>query len=246
MWFRNSSEIPPFDLPLNTSDLSEVTQFVARDAELKKMEDILGAGSTAGRRTAILCGLGGIGKTQSAIAYLKRHRESYSAKIWLNARDETSLKQSFTNTAKWILRHHSSLTYIAYALESQDADQVVNAVKRWLDDPKNDRWLLIFDNYDNPLLGKNRSKGKAPDHTSFLGDENGELTKAFDLRLFLPEADQGAIIVTTRSSMVKLGQVIPLSKLEDINDGLRILASVSGRHGTEQGEYSSFFTIKSY
>lgn len=202
---------------------------------------------TVGRRTAIIYGLGGIGKTQLAIAYVKRHPTNYSAAIWLNARDEIALKQSFARAAEWILRHDSSIVYIAAALESRNIDQIVKAVKRWLDEPMNYRWLVVYDNYDNPLLSHH--KGKGITHVSCVeaaaySDEGGDLAKAFQLHTYLPEADHGAIVVTTRSSLVKLGQTIHLGKLEDINDSLEVLASTSGRGNLEQGEYSWILFIQ--
>lgn len=56
------------------------------------------------RRTIILHGLGGIGKTQLAIAHAKRHKDSYSAIFWLKIKDADSLKQSFARVAMQILR----------------------------------------------------------------------------------------------------------------------------------------------
>lgn len=194
----------------------------------------------AGRRTAVVHGLGGIGKTQLAIAYIKRNRSYYSAALWLNAKDETALKQSFARAAEWIARHYPSLTYMESALESRDLDETVKAVKRWLDEPMNDRWLVVYDNYDSPLLGNQMGKSLAS--ASFVeastnSDDDEDLAKAFDLQKFLPETDHGAIMVTTRSSMVKLGQTLHLRKLENINDSLEVLASVSGREDLRQGEY---------
>ncbi|KAJ5203074.1 hypothetical protein N7449_005153 [Penicillium cf. viridicatum] len=77
----------------------------------------------ARRRTAVVYRLGGIGKTQLAVAYIKGHRSDYSAAIWIN----------------WILRYHPSIAYIVGALQSRDLDEIVKAVKRWLDEPMNDR-----------------------------------------------------------------------------------------------------------
>ena len=156
----------------------------------------------------------------------------------MNAKDETALKQSYARAAEWILRYHPSTTYIAGALQSQDLDETVKVVKRWLEEPRNDRWLVVYDNYDNPLPGKH--KGNNISDASYIetyGDKGENLIRAFDLHNFLPETDHGTIIVTTRSSMVKLGQVIHLSKLENINDSLEILASVSGRDISKQGKY---------
>ncbi|KUM57952.1 hypothetical protein ACN42_g9214 [Penicillium freii] len=233
---RDPNSMPiNFELPLNLSDISEVTEFVARKDQLERMQDILD--TPAGHRTVVVHGLGGIGKTQLAIAYIKRNRSHYSAAIWLNARDETTLKQSFARTAEWILRHHPSVTYIANALKSRELDETVKATKRWLDEPMNDRWLIIYDNYDNPLPGNYTGKGISYASSAEAGiysDDDKDLAKAFDLRKFLPETDHGAIVVTTRSSMVKLGQALHLRKLEDINDSLEILASVSGREDLKQ------------
>ncbi|KAJ5919800.1 Disease resistance protein [Penicillium verhagenii] len=224
-----------FELPLNLSEISEVTRFIAREDQLRRIQEIFD--TTIGRRTAVVHGMGGIGKTQLAIAYIKRTRSQYSAAIWLNARDEMALKQSLARTAEWILRHRPSLTYIADALKSQDLDETVKAAKRWLEDPMNDRWLIVYDNYDNPLSDNRTGKGTSCTSSVEAGifsDDEKNLAKAFDLQKFLPETDHGAIIVTTRSSMVKLGQTIHLRKLENINDSLEILASASGRENLRQ------------
>lgn len=242
---RDSDPTPPtFQVPLSLSQISGVTHFVAREDQLKKLQEILS--TTDGRRTAVVHGLGGIGKTQLAIAYIKRNRPRYSATIWLDARDETALKQSFARAAEWIARHHPSVAYFAVALESRDLDETVKAVKRWLDEPMNDRWLVVYDNYDNPLL--DHQTDRTSRHASFGGsgtDDNDEedLAKAFDLQKFLPETDHGAIIVTTRSTMVKWGQRLHLRKLDDVNDSLEVLASVSGRGDIRQGQYRAYAPI---
>ncbi|CAI7658082.1 unnamed protein product [Penicillium palitans] len=239
---RNSNSTPTtFELPLNLSEISEVNRFVAREDQLKRIQEIVN--TTVGRGTAVVHGLGGIGKTQLAIAYIKRNRPYHSAALWLNAKDETALKQSFARAAEWIIRHYPSLAYIESALESRDLDETVKAVNRWLDEPMNERWLVVYDNYDNPLLGNQTGKSLAP--ASFVeastnSDDDEDLAKAFDLRKFLPKTDHGAIVVTTRSSMVKLGQTLHLRKLENIDDSLEVLASISGREDLRQGEYRTY------
>jgi hypothetical protein len=82
-----------FSVTFSLSDVPEIDNFVAREEELAEIHrTIRGDG---GRRTVVLHGLGGIGKTQLTIAYAKRHRDNYSAVFWLNIKDEDSLKQSF-------------------------------------------------------------------------------------------------------------------------------------------------------
>ena len=96
-------------------------------------------------------------------------------------------------------------------------DDVVEGVKQWLSLPMNTRWLLVYDNYDNPKLP---------------GQTDGA---AVDIRQFLPEAYHGSIIITTRSSQVKIGKRMRIEKMMDIRDSLEILSHTSGREGVLEG-----------
>lgn len=81
---------------------------MAREDELARIHTALqGDGS---RKVVVLHGLGGIGKTQLAIAYAKRHKDNYSAMFWLNIKDEDTLKQSFAKVPKQISRQYPSAT----------------------------------------------------------------------------------------------------------------------------------------
>ncbi|KFZ25251.1 hypothetical protein V502_00265 [Pseudogymnoascus sp. VKM F-4520 (FW-2644)] len=161
------------------------------------------------RRTVVVHGLGGMGKTQLSVAYAKRHKNSYSAVFWMNIKDEDSLKQSFARIARQILREHPSPSRLSKVDTNENLDEVVDAVKAWLSLPNNTRWLMIYDNYDKPKLSGNI------DHA------------AIDIRRFLPESYQGSIITTTRSSQVKIGHLIRIRKLENVRDSLKILSNVS-------------------
>jgi ATP/maltotriose-dependent transcriptional regulator MalT len=144
---------------------------VAREDELRDIHEALH--SDGSRRTIVLHGLGGIGKTQLAIAYAKRHKDNYSAIFWLNIKDEDSLKQSFANVAKQILREYPLASRLSSVDTNENLDEVVDAVKAWLSQPNNTRWLMIYDNYDNPKLPTNTDPA------------------AVDIRNFLPESYQG-------------------------------------------------------
>ena len=62
---------------------------------------------------------------------------------------------------------------------------------------------------------------------------------AVDIRQFLPEAHQGSIIITARSSQVKIGYRIRVGKLENVQDGLDILSNASGREVDGRRAYSA-------
>jgi hypothetical protein len=86
-----------FAIRLNLASFPEATQFVAKEKELSKMHKLLQDHSS--RSCVILHSLRGIGKTQLAITYAKRHKEKYTAIFWLNANDKDLLKLSFWDIA---------------------------------------------------------------------------------------------------------------------------------------------------
>ncbi|KAN0072347.1 HET domain containing protein [Elaphomyces granulatus] len=200
-----------FSVAFGLSDVPEVEHFVAREDELAEMHGALcGNGS---RRTVVLHGLGGIGKTQLTIAYAKQHKDNYSAVFWLNIKDEDSIKRSFSKAAKQILREHPSVSRLSSVDIKENFNEVIDAVKAWLSLPNNTRWLMIYDNYDNPKLPRNMDPA------------------AVDIRNYLPESYHGSVIIATRSSEVKIGHPIRIKKLEDMRDSVKILFTASRREG---------------
>jgi hypothetical protein len=108
---------------------------------------------------------------------------------------------------------------------NENLDEVVDTVKAWLSLPNNTRWLMIYDNYDNPKL---------PSQTD---------PTAVDIRRYLPESYQGSIIITTRSSQVKHGHVIHVRKLREVRESLEILSNASKRKGLADGKEFYVFPL---
>src|ERR1700727_665811 len=154
-----------FSIAFSLSNVSEIEHFVAREEELAEMHRTLHGNSN--RRTVVLHGLGGIGKTQLTIAYAKRHKDNYSAVFWLNIKDEDSLKQSFAKAAKQILREHPSTSRLNSVDIKENFDEMIDAIKEWLSLPNNTRWLMIYDNYDNPKLPDNTDPAAVDIHKIF-------------------------------------------------------------------------------
>jgi hypothetical protein len=117
--------------------------FVGRGYELNEISRILHHDHRAQRqRRLVLGGMGGIGKTQLAIAYAQSGRESYSSVFWLNAVSEAALKDSFRSIA--------SLIFDVQKPGLLEDKEIVRRVHQWLSTPNNTGWLLVFDNYDDP------------------------------------------------------------------------------------------------
>jgi hypothetical protein len=208
------TDFKQFSVPLDLLSLPQSAQFVAREGELTEMHQILFGHNT--RSTVVLHGLGGIGKTQLALAYAMRHEEKYTATFWLNANDEDSLKSSFRAVAQQVLDTHPSTSLFTDS-DLDDLDKVVDVVKTWLDLQKNMHWLIIYDNYDNP---------QTPGNTD---------SSALNIRRFLPRFNHGSIIITTRSAQVQQGQRLHVQKLPNEQEGLEILSITSGRKDIENG-----------
>ncbi|KAI1119299.1 kinesin light chain 1 [Nemania sp. NC0429] len=138
-----------------------------------------------------------------AITYAKRYRDEYSATF------------CFTKVARQILQQHPDASRLSALDLQQNQEEVVQAVKAWFSLPGNTRWLLVYDNFDDPKLG---------DSIDGAG---------IDIGRFFPEAYQGSVIVTTRSSRVDLGHRIQVRKLASIDDGLEILATTLGRDSAQ-------------
>lgn len=206
-----------FSIPFGDARMVGVEKFVAREKELDDIHAVLSG--DGGRRCAVLHGLGGIGKTQLAIAYAKRHKDDYSAIFWINMQDRTSAQQSLAVFARRVLRYQPSAPHLSQIDFNSGLEVIAAAVLAWLGMPDNTRWLAICDNYDNPRVPSNSDSA------------------AVDIRHFLPEAYQGSVIVTTRSSQVNMGSRMPVQKLTQVQESVEILSNVSTRAFAVDGKY---------
>jgi replication-associated recombination protein RarA len=61
------------------------------------------------RKTVVLHGLSGMGKTQLALVYAQRYKDEYSAVSWVYNKDVDTLRQGYAVTTRCIYRDHPSL-----------------------------------------------------------------------------------------------------------------------------------------
>src|SRR5271166_1527480 len=146
----------------------------------------------------VISGLGGIGKTQTAVEYAYRYRDKYKAVLWLNAGSTLGLKTGYTELARLLHLPHPE----------NDLDEAVIAFKQWLKAEAG--WLLILDNADDPAL----------------------------LTPFLPEAEHGHILVTSRAQDFQNLGIIKSVELEElpVEDATAFLLKRCGREDAHAEE----------
>jgi ubiquitin len=180
-----------------------VSHFTGRGEVIERLRNSFGSlsGSSDGGRCHIqvLRGIGGMGKSQTALMFAQQARSDYSACIYIDASSNTTLQRSFTTIA-------SNITLASRDLQTQSASQnpqeegAIQLVKRWLS-LRPSKWLIIFDNYDAP-------------------DE-------IDLTSYLPEQSTGDVLVTSRQNESgNLGTAIDLAPLND-GDATNLLISLA-------------------
>ena len=118
------------------------TFFTGREDVIKQLHDALAGGETAALTQAI-SGLGGIGKTQTAVEYAYRYRNEYEAVFWVRAETEAEIRTGFVDLARTLGLREAG---------EQDENLAVSAAQRWL--ASNNGWLLVLDNADNVDLVK--------------------------------------------------------------------------------------------
>jgi tetratricopeptide (TPR) repeat protein/transcriptional regulator with XRE-family HTH domain len=113
--------------------------FTGREAPLAALHAALAAGGpVAVSQPQAISGLGGIGKTQLALAYAARYRAHYHDLLWALAESRETLVTSYVAIAE-----HLRLELRA----AQEPQRVVEAVKRWLGGHRG--WLLVLDNIED-------------------------------------------------------------------------------------------------
>ena len=97
---RQSDPRDTTDFPLNTLPYPEYRGFYGREDILKQLEvALVPAQSSRGIQSVLLHGLGGVGKSQTALAFAHRNLSSFDAIFWVRSETKTSLKRSFTDIA---------------------------------------------------------------------------------------------------------------------------------------------------
>jgi tetratricopeptide (TPR) repeat protein len=173
----------------------QVRHFVPRRDILARLEELFGTSTPSSRSTVgVLLGMGGAGKTQLGLEWCRRMKESgkFRAIFWLDASSLQALYQEMEIIAK----------LLSPGRQFDDPEASVTFVRDILSG-WSDRWLMVFDNLDNP-------------------------SDLQDIDDFFPDSCHGSILVTSRYAGTKrLGQAIELDQMVE-KEALQLLLGPSG------------------
>lgn len=122
----------PFDKNKNYVERPNITD------QLEPLFGILKSTISFQAQRVVLYGLGGSGKTESAVHFAERHRQVYSAVFWVHGADEARLHEGFEKIGR----------VVSNGEKGHSVDNV-NQAQMWL--TNNEKWLLIADNVDDEL-----------------------------------------------------------------------------------------------
>ncbi len=192
--------------------------FTGREEVLKRLHDMLTANKSAAlTQSQAISGLGGIGKTQTAIEYAHRYREEYKAVMWARADLQDTLVEDFSAIAGLL-----KLT----EKDAQDQKLAVNAVKRWMESHTD--WLLTLDNADDLTIVKNFIPSEAKGHIILTtrAQATGKLAHSIEVEKMAPE--EGALFLLRRANMITLHDSPNNISTADYNQAKEISIVVDG------------------
>jgi hypothetical protein len=171
------------------------TKFTGRYRELGNLfATFVPKASDGSSPCAALCGLGGIGKTQTAIefAYRLQKRYPHYSVFWIQANDKISFENSYKKVAK----------LFDIPVDEKESLDIIAQVNAKLAQAETGKWLMVVDGADD------------------LGSENSLISST--VRKHIPRHSSGGILFTTRSRGVatKLPKKHPVRiiKVDEMNE----------------------------
>ncbi|KAH7133076.1 hypothetical protein B0J13DRAFT_93028 [Dactylonectria estremocensis] len=153
-------------------------RFVGRATLLEKLQASFF--TSQGHQRVALVGLGGIGKTQTALKFAfwtKENKPEYSV-FWIPALSRATFEQAYLEIKS------------ICAIQGAEGENPKELVRQYLSSKASGKWILIVDNADE------------------LEILQGSVDNQTDLYHFLPRSDEGRILFTTRSQRVAVSVAI--------------------------------------
>jgi tetratricopeptide (TPR) repeat protein/DNA-binding XRE family transcriptional regulator len=201
-------EIPPllWNIPYNRNPL-----FTGREEVLIQIHLALTSNEQplALAQPQAISGLGGIGKTQTAVEYAYRYRDHYQAVFWARADSADLLSSDYLTIAVLLALPQRA---------DQDQSLVVKAVLHWFD--THEGWLLILDNADDLEAISSFIPSSGKGHVLLTTRAHSTGTIASRVELDTMGKEEGMFLLLRRAKLLKSSP----SSLQTVPETLRCTA----------------------
>ncbi len=196
--------------------------FTGREALLSLLHDSLtrsGATALTQAQAQAISGLGGIGKTQTALEYAYRHSHLYHYVLWVSAATPAALLSDYVKLA--------TLLEVP-GRDEQDQHKTVEAVKDWLSRQRD--WLLILDNADDLELAADYLPGGNSTNGYVLlttrAQNAGAVADLVDVEKM--GKDEGALLLLRRARILAQTAALEQATPKDRAGAEAIVAAMDG------------------
>ncbi len=199
------------DIPFWSVPYRQNLFFTAREAILAQLYSMYATKATPGLPLA-LSGLGGVGKTQTALEYAYRYRHEYQIVVWVQAYSREVLEADFAALAP---------LFNLPEQQEQDQQKVIQAVKQWFSSLT--RWLLIFDNVDDLHILDGFLPSPARGHILLTthSQATGVIAQAIEMQAMT--LDEGAFFLLRRAKLIPLHA----SQTDVVEESLQLAGQIS-------------------
>jgi len=203
----------PFNLPYKPNPF-----FTGREDIIKRLHDgLFVSEETTSLHPLAISGLGGMGKTQTAIEFANRYRDKYKAVFWVDAESRESLISGFISIARLLNLPQKN---------DKDPNVVIGAAKYWLGN--NTDWLLIFDNVDDFLLTGEFTPPTGKGHIIITTTRQATGDLAHKIEIEKMPAEDGILFLLRRGKIIRYDAPLECASDEDQATARDIVRELEG------------------
>lgn len=213
--YKTATGKEKFHVDFSLKGIPVIDKFVSRNAEITQLAQLVIPSTTnkMRRKVCLIHGIGGVGKTQLAVEFVRQHRACFSAVFWIAGNTKQKLRRGIADLAQRLPQDQiSEKAQSVLKCNDEDLDAILVDVLKWFSKPLNDQWILIFDNVDRDF------------------SPQSDDCEAYDIKKYFPDADQGSIIITSRlAGLWRLAEADMKLEPFDELDGELLLKSIMGQ-----------------
>ena len=213
-----TTPVGAIQVPIWTVPFRRNPFFTGREDVLTQLHALLQDTSTAAlSQPFAMSGLGGIGKTQTAVEYAYRHRDEYQVVSWVKSSTPEELAGDFASLAQQLHLPEQ---------QTQEQSRIIAVVKEWFE--THTGWLLIFDNADELATISDYLPQGNTGHVLITTRAHAMSGIATKIEMHIINREEGTRLLLQRAGLIT--QTTPLEQVAetDLRLAYRIIHELGG------------------